>query len=349
MLSKKINITINLTLLVLTTISCAVVAEFVSRKIIPSQRFFNIQSAIPEYEKSGQSFKYKPYCKRFIKTEEYSVWHKTNSLGMRQDTDPFIEKDNKKIRVAFLGDSFTYGVGVESNETFAKLLESSFVETLNFGVIGHGPLEEKEFFEKMVVNFSPDVTIICFFTGNDLDNAQNGLKRFDVDKGFLIHPSKMRFSFLQNVPLYKTIRHFFIKHSNLYICTADLVDCIWPPPNNPVNFYKAFAETTKAFKKIKRITDACNSKLVIVVIPDSTEVFGSTSKQAKFLNNFPVHKKLKEFAKDNEIAFYDLLEDFRNHPDPKKLYYTIDCHFNREGHLFVAKKISNFLDKYLDK
>ena len=63
-----------------------------------------------------------------------------NSLGMRdEEIGP---KRDDEFRVAFLGDSFTWGQGVSYGERFTELVElvDRKINALNFGVSGYSPI-----------------------------------------------------------------------------------------------------------------------------------------------------------------------------------------------------------------
>ena len=54
---------------------------------------------------------------------EFSVDFKTNSQGLRSSELPLVPESKDAFRIAFAGDSFTEGHGVELNETYPLLIE----------------------------------------------------------------------------------------------------------------------------------------------------------------------------------------------------------------------------------
>jgi len=99
---------------------------------------------------------------------------KMNALGMR-GPETTLEKPANTFRVALLGDSYTFGWGVEQDKTFASLMQKTAdtilngtkkVEVLNFGVPGYATFQEVGLFFEKALKFSPDAVLI-YVISND--------------------------------------------------------------------------------------------------------------------------------------------------------------------------------------
>ena len=106
-----------------------------------------------------------------------------NSDGFR-DYEYTKEKKKNMFRVIILGDSFTFGSGLELNETYSKILEKRLnfliknrYEVLNFGVPGYALSNEVEQLRVKALNYSPDLIIIGITLANDfkLNHSSNQL------------------------------------------------------------------------------------------------------------------------------------------------------------------------------
>lgn len=94
---------------------------------------------------------------------------RTNSYGFR-DFEYSLKIPDNTFRIIVLGDSITWGHGVEIEKTYTKLLESVLnarngqtkYEVLNFGVSGYNTFEEVELFKKNGVEFHPDLIMIQY-------------------------------------------------------------------------------------------------------------------------------------------------------------------------------------------
>ena len=115
----------------------------------------------------------------FVETND-GIYFQTNSLGYR-DREPVNEASGQKLRVLFLGDSFTWGDEVSSEDRFTSLLEASCgldcdrlpaIQAINKGIIGYGTAQSYLQYLLTRGEHPFDLVILSLFAGNDLtDNA----------------------------------------------------------------------------------------------------------------------------------------------------------------------------------
>lgn len=88
------------------------------------------------------------------------------------------QKPEGTLRVAAVGDSFTFGSGVGDDETWPAYVETQLrealgpeqpVEVLNFGLRGRNTAQEFEKFESVVLPFDPDVVVLNMTLFNDAE------------------------------------------------------------------------------------------------------------------------------------------------------------------------------------
>jgi hypothetical protein len=105
-------------------------------------------------------------------TSEFRCTVTTNSLGFRDREVPLRTKH--RHRAIALGDSFTYGWGVEGEQAWPKVLEADLfhagrdVEVLNLGCQGTSPTEYAEIARRAIPVLSPEVVLVCVLQGDDL-------------------------------------------------------------------------------------------------------------------------------------------------------------------------------------
>jgi len=101
---------------------------------------------------------------------------RTNSHGLRGLREYERTKVPGTFRILLLGDSQTFGHGVEFEETFGQRLEDSLqsrlvgktIEVINTGVNGYNLYQEAAYFTQVGIGYDPDIVLILFIT-NDLD------------------------------------------------------------------------------------------------------------------------------------------------------------------------------------
>jgi lysophospholipase L1-like esterase len=105
-------------------------------------------------------------------TPEYKYTAKINKLGFR-DREIDVSMKAKK-RIMIIGDSFTYGWGVNIEQSWPKILESNLIasgfdlEIYNLGQPGDDPVDYANIAEKAIPILNPDVVVIAVLEGDDL-------------------------------------------------------------------------------------------------------------------------------------------------------------------------------------
>lgn len=114
-------------------------------------------------------------------TPEFSHTAKINSLGFR-DREWATDKKEATTRIVAIGDSFTFGMGVELDRTWTKVLEQRLkargfdVEIANLGRPGAHPASYAEVAQKAVPLLKPDVLLVAVLQGDDLAQTIGQIK-----------------------------------------------------------------------------------------------------------------------------------------------------------------------------
>ena len=91
-----------------------------------------------------------------------------NSHGLRDIERP-LKKPAGVLRILALGDSYTFGVGVDLEQTFVKQIQARLAETfpkvdvINAGVAGYNLFQALSWFKERGVNYAPDAVVYFFF------------------------------------------------------------------------------------------------------------------------------------------------------------------------------------------
>jgi len=121
---------------------------------------------------------------------DFDVEIRANSDGLRDDE--IIPGSDEVVRVLGLGDSFGFGWGVESHESFFKLLEARLqadecvaCEVVNGAIPGFGTYEALQLLKAIGPRYRPDLVVLAFYEGNDAFNNGASPRRREIRDGYL--------------------------------------------------------------------------------------------------------------------------------------------------------------------
>ena len=125
---------------------------------------------------------------------EGKAYIKINSAGLR-DREHTKVKPANTLRVAILGDSYADAMQLSMKDAFWTVLERELgkcpevdgrqVEVINFGVAGYGTAQELMTLRHRVWDYSPDIVILAFTTGNDVVNNSRTLEPYKMRPFFI--------------------------------------------------------------------------------------------------------------------------------------------------------------------
>lgn len=193
--SKKNNIKIvfyNISLIGVSILLSLIAIEVVLRLFNPQI----LNRTEDMYVKDDQlCFKMKRNFSGYHVDPEFTVKIETNSKGLR-DREIAYPNDKDKCRILAIGDSFTFGNGVEDYQSFPKVLEAllnkkrDYYEVINAGVNGYGTDDELLFLKTEGYKYNPNIVILGFHVNNDIyDNLYPCV--VDVLNGFLVSKSEI--------------------------------------------------------------------------------------------------------------------------------------------------------------
>ncbi|MCB0332597.1 MAG: SGNH/GDSL hydrolase family protein [Bdellovibrionales bacterium] len=177
-----------LVFLVALTLSLGM-AELVLRHSVPFQSGTSFIYRIPDRD---LGWKLQRDTKYLNELQEKTVRVSYNSQGWR-DAEHEKKKPADTYRVLILGDSFMESYSVEFEESFASLIGSSLqplsekkIEVINFGVGGFSTYQEYLSLLHEGKEYEPDLILLAFFIGNDLQNNSYKLEKKMFKKTFKV-------------------------------------------------------------------------------------------------------------------------------------------------------------------
>lgn len=299
----------------------------------------------------------------------------TNSLGLR-DREYALEKPEGVSRIVVVGDSFTWGYGVNDGAIFTEQLERELAnwEVINLGVTAFNLKQEAAYFERLGAQFDPDLLLVAF-AQNDIMQSLIEFRRMPDPKA----ANESTADSQENGGVFRGIKDALRSKSALYNITAQVVNTspamtrlaislgIKEPlgglsdlDNNIVPALKdyppkvdtAWAELEKDLRDLRDTTSNMGVHLVIAMIPALQSVdglalrnsIGYTIYEPDDFDFDKPHRMMQALCRDIGIPIVDPLDEFRRlHSEDSPLYLPGDMHFNDRGHRLFARAIREAL------
>ena len=301
--------------------------------------FWQYHSRLGWHHRPGQSG-------RFAK-QQFDTSVEINQHGLR-DRDYPLQRVEGMERVLVLGDSFTWGFGVEQEQVFTEVIEKSRqdVEVINAGVSGYSPDQELIWLREQGMRFQPDLVLLVL-SGNDVrGNHQDvisfvyGKPRYRLNADGVLK--------LENVPVPKprasvSLRHWMRQRSSiaqLLIAALERWRYRMTEPEEETPATRSagavdrqpFPLTLALIREIEKVASAGGARLAIV----TNSIYWAHWPDGDY----------EDFVDQLRLAGY-LVLDIDSLPgyEKSRLQITGDRHWNVEGHQLVGRAIGAWLDE----
>ena len=289
----------------------------------------------------------KPGFKGEFSGAEFHVPVSTNEQGLRGKN--LATPSQKTFRVLCLGDSFTWGWGVNDDSTFPAVMEKFLqthyqqldIQVLNAGVPGYGTDEELEFLKKTGASLRPDLVIVQFFSGNDFDdNLYPANRVFEIRDEMLcqiLDPGKDKTPhWLRQVYRLKQKSHFFhlaSERAGYFLSQAGLLARL--EKSSSEYFDEEDAERARNLLiEINHVVERLGADILFVFVPEKMQLL---SKPKAILRAANV---VRSAAAEAGAPWVDLTSSLTSMPDINELYFVQDAHWTSKGHLYVAQVLT---------
>jgi lysophospholipase L1-like esterase len=287
------------------------------------------------------------------------VTYHINRLGFR---GPMPENQPRPgaRRIVLLGDSFTFGEGVHWPDTFAARLSRQFasatsrqemehpgggIECINLAVPGTDTRDQLEILRRVGIDLRPDLVVLVF-TCNDF--LTSGLFPRQGDELAKLQEAEFNDVVGMYLGQYEPARGP-AQWSRLY----DLLARRWQQRR----LYNQWVETMVGSQteparqaiwqgreeQLRRMRELCGergSNFAIVLFPTLVRLDADYPLR-------PLHRKLEEFCRAEQIPLLDLLEPLSRFEDRTLWVHPTDHHPNERAHEIAAEALGPFLRRQL--
>jgi len=345
---------INASVLIISSILCLFVAEMVYARYEPEKlRYLFSRNAYTFFQYDPLlGWVNAPGKKGALERPEFTIHVDNNSQGMR---GPEVG-EKKGFRIAVIGDSFTWGLGVDVEERFTELLQKKLgVEILNFGVSGYGETQHYLTLDK-VLSFKPDLVLLAFCPSNDIsDNVHNNSYGYYrpysmlengalVIKGYPVPRSKPIGASTQPwIGRSALGRIFYVKVQEFFPNTLfekpplpprrGMIGLhqamVYREPENPL-VMKALEVNKALFSAIKKELDTASVPLLVYSVSTKAEWRSEAMNKA-------IRSQMAQLGIPLVIA---------KEPFGREYFYHQDGHWNARGHQKAAELLAPALERY---
>ncbi|MGB2705789.1 MAG: hypothetical protein WBC74_02910 [Candidatus Omnitrophota bacterium] len=303
----------------------------------------------------------------------YDYTYSNNSCGLRGIKEYGVNKNPAKFRILLLGDSSTYGIGVNDEETFAYKIEEELLreglkaETINAGNPGKGTDYALRFFQVSGYKFNPDLTALCFSKTDFTDNMRSEYYNVTPDRERQLFAKDLSGSivakkrFLKFLPLYNWIitrSHFanLLKQTAIRVILTRAEKNTSVPTSSPLVIHytvdkDAFPGERSArlteifFKHLKKAVYDSGSDLIVFYIPDSEDVIRYRKKESVSKGE----EVIGDTVRSRNVKFLSLAPVLAESGKPIELLYYTEGHWTPLGHSIAAGFMSEHIKKYVEE
>jgi len=268
------------------------------------------------------SFAHVPNRSAFLMGASVSI----NSHGLR-DREYSPSKPPDVYRIVMLGDSTTFGWGVATEQTVAKILEAelnrirvpgySRFEVLNAGVGNYDTVQEVAHYLTYDRAFHPDLVILQYFI-NDAEPVPKERRPGLLGRSYLLAYSISRFDAMMRLtgvrPNWKQY------YAGLY-----------------EDGLPGLEAAKQALATLATRTRADGTKLLVTILPELHEIN----------NDYPFvsqHQKIKDVLTANHVPVIELIDGLRGHGPESSLWVSAgDGHPNGKANALIADQVLRWI------
>jgi hypothetical protein len=300
--------------------------------------------------------------KSFMPSSSFEIRHYEyhNKVNIDIHGGRLTDSASERKVIPFLGNSFTFGVGVEDKETYVSLIALKGQNFLNLGVPGsalHSQIDTVELRHSELGH--PRFYVFSIYIGNDLTDVYRYHKALpraegvdgkyqDSETSLLKSINELVYynRYLKRLYTIQYIRQKILSLVNRYTDNDQLMNPVFRMARRDTSeLDNASAYFDSELERLKNLADKLEFSFVFILLPDVNQVNDKLMQlKAKYydigldqLDMLAPNKKLQESFKFHDIEFIDITDCLRGSENISALYYSIDNHFTKYGHEVSAR------------
>lgn len=339
-MSSNNEVRTNIALVLASILFCLILAEVTLRAIFPAP----IKWTFPQ-----EGYEFDAEVGHCLEKNQIAFTHDkpviTNSEGIRDREFSSVPRTDV-FRVLAVGDSQTFGNGLEMSDTWPKQLEKALngsaynkiFEVVNSGLPGSDTWQHEIILGRMLEKYHPHAVVLAFYVNDVVVKPERVqfFQRRDRDNNWvrLIYMLKRSVLLLTLRNVYDSVINTWMPDSALVTQNA-LLDGKHSPEIDA-----RWEQVSKSMAGIMRETRLHAAQLLIVSLPRRDQVDGRTSASG-------YNQRLESILKQHGISYINMLGPLQDAyiEQGKRLFIPWDGHNSAIANRIIADEINFTLDR----
>lgn len=300
-------------------------------------------------------------------------WDVTIAVDEHGHRAPRPDWKHGRANVVVLGDSMSFGWGVEYEDSFpARLARLGGFTVVNASVPGTGPSDHLARLPRELQLTRPRLVVEAVFVGNDFaDVAFGGADQYEVEGGLLVRrdsgglfPSSYAVDVLRRIRLLQLLRAVQFRYGTSSGSGRPRTWDAWMREyasahlrRPPARVERSFQQTIAAIETTAEQCRSAGAQFILLIIPRSIQVEQAEKEEMLAalgwsedeLDLDRPQRELLTWAERAGVVAVDLLEAFRRFRSRSSapLYYSPDAHLRPSGHRIAADELAPVVDRVL--
>ena len=274
-----------------------------------------------------------------------------NSAGWR-DRERVLPKPAGVFRVAVLGDSFTWGHGVDDDKVYTRVLERIVggVEVLNFGLSGSSTDQQLLILKRHVLAYQPDLVLLMVTRNDFFDTGRRRVGSYPKPMFVLSVDGALH---LTNVPVPEVswLRRFHYRLRR-HLGLLNLVEGVFRNHGNSLPASAAASPAADRYRLMRALlmemhdqSAGAGAAFAICVTAMGAHTYPDEIPR----EDLERLEMLQHLARSEAIPLLNLVPGFRSAARntssgrPDVLHYPEDLHWTIAGHRLAAKELARLL------
>jgi len=359
------------------TVAALGLVEIGARILLPGTRVLNLDAG--GFRSREFHHTYPPHARRYMgPLEGTPVFLDTNEDGLRTaySKDEFKKHDH---RVIVLGDSFTFGLGVPSADTFPSRVEAHLrqatsagtVAVLNAGIVSYSPFLAKLLLEKKLLEYEPTL-VVLILDATDIGDDYAYMRVAERADGTWVFPFDDAAPVKYRGALGELVRPYYRRLMSALSYPFELAG--YEPGRHPDDYYdfeivvggvleknryfiyrhpldqtrQFFDRTLRNVDEIAALAARLGAGFALVITPRyhhwNVGECPNNWENGEYGDAEPYQFEYFRYfdEADRDYPIINLLRDFRATSE-YPLVFADDPHWNAAGHAFVAQAVTRHL------